>query len=211
MVIRPRPFSMRRMPGLPLLALACFFALYLPLPHWLSISFQCGIDLLRGCRFGRWYEAAWENLCPNAAIRSLVVATFFLGNRHDLLATMAALATTRQKPYRGQSVHLWNGQPATDDPGNRYRSRAAHFLWRLIKESTQVYGFGYLLTAHTAFCIPFAYIPIRARLEGMDHVLKPRRQMICMRRPGVHSRTCYPAFAAAGHHCRRNAVIRNIV
>jgi spermidine/putrescine transport system permease protein len=27
---------------------------------------------------------------------------------------------------------------------------------------------GYLILAHTAFCIPFAYLPIRGRLEDMD-------------------------------------------
>jgi spermidine/putrescine transport system permease protein len=30
----------------------------------------------------------------------------------------------------------------------------------------------YLLIAHTAFCIPFAYLPIRARLESMDLTLE---------------------------------------
>ncbi len=33
-------------------------------------------------------------------------------------------------------------------------------------------GIGYLLAAHTAFCIPFAYLPIRARLENMDLTLE---------------------------------------
>src|SRR4029078_853941 len=31
---------------------------------------------------------------------------------------------------------------------------------------------GYLIAAHTAFCIPFAYLPIRARLENMDLTLE---------------------------------------
>ena len=31
---------------------------------------------------------------------------------------------------------------------------------------------GYLILAHAAFCIPFAYLPIRARLEGMDLTLE---------------------------------------
>jgi spermidine/putrescine transport system permease protein len=29
-------------------------------------------------------------------------------------------------------------------------------------------GYGNLIIAHTVFCIPFAYLPIRARLEDMD-------------------------------------------
>jgi spermidine/putrescine transport system permease protein len=33
-------------------------------------------------------------------------------------------------------------------------------------------GLGYLIAAHTAFCIPFAYLPIRARLENMDLTLE---------------------------------------
>lgn len=29
-------------------------------------------------------------------------------------------------------------------------------------------GLWWLILAHSAFCVPFAYLPIRARLEGMD-------------------------------------------
>jgi spermidine/putrescine transport system permease protein len=29
-------------------------------------------------------------------------------------------------------------------------------------------GLAYLIAAHTAFCVPFAYLPIRARLQTMD-------------------------------------------
>jgi spermidine/putrescine transport system permease protein len=41
-----------------------------------------------------------------------------------------------------------------------------------VRMATNYYGIGYLLAAHTAFCIPFAYLPIRARLEGMDLTLE---------------------------------------
>ncbi len=41
-----------------------------------------------------------------------------------------------------------------------------------IKIATGYTGLGYLIIAHTAFCIPFAYLPIRARLEGMDLTLE---------------------------------------
>jgi spermidine/putrescine transport system permease protein len=40
------------------------------------------------------------------------------------------------------------------------------FAW--IKVQTGYSGMIYLIAAHTAFCIPFAYLPIRARLETMD-------------------------------------------
>ena len=38
----------------------------------------------------------------------------------------------------------------------------------IIKQATGIQGIGYVILAHAAFCIPFAYLPIRARLEGMD-------------------------------------------
>ena len=41
-----------------------------------------------------------------------------------------------------------------------------------IKAATDYHGMAYLILAHTAFCIPFAYLPIRARLEGMDLTLE---------------------------------------
>ena len=41
-----------------------------------------------------------------------------------------------------------------------------------IKVCTGYSGLGYLIAAHTAFCIPFAYLPIRARLESMDLTLE---------------------------------------
>jgi spermidine/putrescine transport system permease protein len=44
------------------------------------------------------------------------------------------------------------------------------FAW--VKVVTGYQGLGYLILAHSAFCIPFAYLPIRARLEGMDLTLE---------------------------------------
>jgi spermidine/putrescine transport system permease protein len=41
-------------------------------------------------------------------------------------------------------------------------------VFGIVRSVTGWQGIGYLLLAHTAFCIPFAYLPIRARLEGLD-------------------------------------------
>jgi spermidine/putrescine transport system permease protein len=45
-------------------------------------------------------------------------------------------------------------------------------MFGVIKKVTGYQGLGYLIMAHAAFCIPFAYLPIRARLEGMDLTLE---------------------------------------
>jgi spermidine/putrescine transport system permease protein len=41
-----------------------------------------------------------------------------------------------------------------------------------IKVWTGYSGIAYVMLAHSAFCIPFAYMPIRARLESMDLTLE---------------------------------------
>ncbi len=48
-------------------------------------------------------------------------------------------------------------------------------FFAMIKIETGYTGLGYLIIAHTAFCIPFAYLPIRARLESMDLSLETGR------------------------------------
>lgn len=172
MVTRSRPFSIKRMPGFSLLALACFFALYMPLAPLVVYSFNAGnnIALWEGLSL-RWYVAAWENdLVQSAAIRSVVVATI-ASVIATVLATMAALGTTRTRPYRGQtSIYAMVNQPLMVP--EIVTAVALLILFALIKESTGYHGYAYLVSAHTAFCIPFAYLPIRARLEGMDRVLE---------------------------------------
>jgi len=49
---------------------------------------------------------------------------------------------------------------------------ALMIMFGVIKQATGIHGLGYLVLAHSAFCIPFAYLPIRARLEGMDNALE---------------------------------------
>ncbi len=93
MVIRRGAFVIKRMPGLPCLALACFFALYMPLAPLVVYSFNEGnnIALWEGISL-RWYREAWDNeLVQSAAIRSLVVATV-ASVIATVLATMVALA-----------------------------------------------------------------------------------------------------------------------
>ena len=45
-------------------------------------------------------------------------------------------------------------------------------VFAAVKVATGYTGLGYLILAHAAFCVPFAYLPIRARLEGMDRSLE---------------------------------------
>ena len=43
-------------------------------------------------------------------------------------------------------------------------------LFAAVKTATGYQGSAYLVLAHTAFCIPFAYLPIAARMQGIEDV-----------------------------------------
>ena len=167
-----RPFSIRRMPGFSAIAILCFALLYMPLAPLVVYSFNAGTSIALWEGFSlRWYEAAWQNdLVQESAIRSVIIA-IQASLYSTILATLAALGTTRTRPYRGQTaIYALINQPLMVP--EVVTAVALLIFFSVIKQATDYYGLAYLVIAHTAFCIPFAYLPIRARLEGMDLTLE---------------------------------------
>ena len=119
----------------------------------------------------RWYIEAYNNeAVQEATLRSIVLA-LFAATLSTIAATMAALATTRVKKFRGDNfIYMLINQPLMVPEIVTAVALLAFFA--LIKIQTGYTGLGYLIVAHTAFCIPFAYLPIRARLIGMDMSLE---------------------------------------
>ena len=167
-----RAFSVRRQPGFATVAIVCFFALYAPLITLIAYSFNAGENIANWQGFSfRWYLAAWENdKVQEATVRSLIIAVS-AATLSTLAATMAALGTTRVRPYRGQTaVYAMINQPLMVP--EIVTAVALLIVFAAVKEATGYTGLGYLVMAHSAFCIPFAYLPIRARLEDMDRILE---------------------------------------
>lgn len=165
---RGKRFSITALPGFTAMAFICFLLLYLPLLPLVVYSFNAGTSLAFWEGFSlRWYVSAWDNKSvQDATIRSLIIAASasFLST---ILATMAALGTTRTKPYKGYTaVYAMINQPLMVP--EIVTAVALLIVFASIKAATEYHGLAYLIIAHTAFCIPFAYLPIRARLEGMD-------------------------------------------
>jgi spermidine/putrescine transport system permease protein len=80
---------------------------------------------------------------------------------------MAALATTRVAAFRSLPiVYAIINQPLMVPEIVTAVATMVFFAW--IRSVTGVFGVGYLIVSHIVFCIPFAYMPIRARLEDMD-------------------------------------------
>ncbi|MET1025743.1 MAG: ABC transporter permease [Dongiaceae bacterium] len=161
-------FDVRRQPGFGAVALFCLIMLYGPILVLIAYSFNKNeiVTIWTGFSW-RWFVNAVANPeIRDAALLSLRVAAT-ASVCATTFATMAALATTRVKPYRGLPlVYTIINQPLMVP--EIVTGIATLVFFALIKQATGVYGLGYLITAHIVFCIPFAYMPIRARLEDMD-------------------------------------------
>jgi spermidine/putrescine transport system permease protein len=161
-------FDIRQQTGFTTIAMICFFALYLPIVTLVVYAFNAGssIAIWEGVSL-RWFYQAWNNdQVVDASIRSLQIGSV-AAVIATIVATMAALATTRTKPYRGLGFkYAFINQPLMVP--EIVTAVALLIFFSRIKIWTGYSGLGYLMAAHTAFCIPFAYLPIRARLESMD-------------------------------------------
>ncbi|MCE8514983.1 ABC transporter permease [Ruegeria pomeroyi] len=163
-----RVFDIRKQTGFTTIAFACFAMLYMPIILLVVYSFNAGTSIAIWEGFSwRWYASAWENeQVQEATLRSLVVALWASGIS-TTVAVLAALATTRTRRFRGQTaVFALINQPLMVP--EIVTAVALLIFFAMIKVATGYTGLAYLILAHSAFCIPFAYLPIRARLQGMD-------------------------------------------
>ena len=123
-----------------------------------------------------------------------------------IVATMAALATTRTRPYPGLPlVYGVINQPLMVP--EIVTAVATLVFFALIKQATGVTGYRLSDSLPTrSFCIPFAYMPIRARLEDMDLTYEQaaadlyatpwrtfRRVTLPLLAPGVFAGACWPS------------------
>ena len=163
-----KPFVVGRLPGFTAIAITAFVALYLPIATLVVFSFNASNSINSWGGFSLdWYRAAWANdAVQEAAVRSLVIAAF-ASIISTATATLAALGTVRQGAYPGRTaIYAAINQPLMVP--EIVTAVALLIVFGYIRAATGYQGLGYLILAHSAFCIPFAYLPIRARLEGLD-------------------------------------------
>ncbi len=163
-----RAFSVTRLPGFGLVAVTVFVLLYAPIATLIVYSFNDAPTISVWGGFSlRWYADAWANQqVKDAALRSLLIASFAAAIS-TTVATMAALGTTRRGRFPGQTfIYVMINQPLMVP--EIVTAVALLIFFAAIKVATGYQGLGYLILAHSAFCVPFAYLPIRARLESMD-------------------------------------------
>ncbi|MCR9125648.1 MAG: ABC transporter permease [Rhodobacteraceae bacterium] len=167
-----RGYSVRTLPGFAIVALFTFVALYAPIAILVVFSFNAGTSLAIWEGFSlRWYvQAAQNEQVLDAGLRSLYLAGFS-ASIATVAATMAALATTRTRRFPGRTmIYALINQPLMVP--EIVTAVALLIVFAAVKVWTGHTSMIYLIAAHTAFCVPFAYLPIRARLETMDNTLE---------------------------------------
>ncbi len=158
----------RRYPGFFPMAVFCLFLLYAPLlivmiysfndspsiTKWGGVSLRWYEEVFFGVEAAKFKKAAWNSL--TIAVMASVCAT--------CIATSAAVGMVRSGAWRGKtfSFALLNLPIMVPE--------IVTAVATLIFFSTIGFKAGYasILIAHIVFCIPFAYLPIAARLQGID-------------------------------------------
>ena len=116
----------------------------------------------------RWFAKAFSNDgIQNAAVNSLIIAVSATVVA-TTLATLAAIALARTGEFKGKGVSIGIISLPLIVPEIATAVATLSFF--------AVIGFKLgilsIIIAHIVFCIPFAFLPIRARLEGMNDALE---------------------------------------
>ncbi|MBV8681214.1 MAG: ABC transporter permease [Aquitalea sp.] len=153
-----------RFRGVTPTAMLAFVYLYLPIVVLVVLSFNANriATLWTGFSFD-WYLRVMDNDNILRATKNSLIIACGATVLATSFATMAALAMAGRR-FRGQAfINAMLGLPLLVP---EIVTAVASLLFFLALGLDL--GLMTVLIAHTVFCIPFAYLPIRARLEGLD-------------------------------------------
>ncbi len=141
--------------------------LYVPIIVLVVLSFGAEDSIARWSGFSlRWYAEVWDNDTMLRTIRNSLTVAVFAMLFGTAAATMAALALARGT-FRGKTIAaLLLGLPLVVPEIVAGISVLLFFVLVGIR-----LGITSIILAHIVFVIPYAYLPIRARLDGMDPAL----------------------------------------
>jgi spermidine/putrescine transport system permease protein len=167
---KPRKFlDLKYQPGFGTIAICCMVLLYAPILVLTIFSFNGGDSVTRWGGFGlNWYVTAFQNEGFHHAALTTLKITITATIVSTLVATSAALATTRTRRWPGQNTAFVVINLPLMVPEIITAVASLSFFALIASVAHISFGLGNLILVHTVFCIPFAYLPIRARLENMD-------------------------------------------
>jgi spermidine/putrescine transport system permease protein len=160
-----RNHDVKRYPGLGILSLAFFAYLYAPLLIVVIYSFNANRITGVWTEFSvKWYGSALNNSALMAAVETSLIVAGIATVVATTIALMAAMAIIRGKNLRFRRL----SETVVNLPlllPEIVLAVATLILFSLIGLQN---GLLKLVIAHSAFCTPFAFLPIRARLQGMS-------------------------------------------
>ncbi|WP_181702745.1 ABC transporter permease [Chthonobacter albigriseus] len=167
-----RGTDVRRQPGFGLIAGLCLTILYAPILVLVIFAFNANsiVSIWTGVSLD-WFAKALDNEGFHQAATNTMIVSITATIIATMAATAAALGTTRVRSWRGQSAAYMTISLPLMVPEIITAVATLSFFALVASVFGINLGLGNLIVAHTVFCIPFAYMPIRARLEDMDLTL----------------------------------------
>ncbi|SLN55128.1 Inner membrane ABC transporter permease protein YdcV [Roseovarius albus] len=161
-------YDIKSFPGFRAITLLCLFILYAPLlvvtvysfndsqslTVWEGLSWRWYADVFTGPESGKFKEAA-----RNSFVIAIVAAT-----TATIIATLAATAMVRGGKFKLRSISFGLISLPLMVPEIVTAVAVLIFFNSIGFER----GLMTILISHIAFCIPFAYLPISARMQGIE-------------------------------------------
>ena len=157
-----------RFPGLGVSTFIFFIYLYAPIVVLVFLSFNANQQATIWTGFTTsWYGTVVANSDLMRAFKNSLTIAFTATIVSTIIATLAALGTARSR-FRGQgALSALIGLPLIVPEIVTAVASLLFFVLIGLK-----LGLFTVMLAHIVFCIPFAYLPIRARLQDMDPTLE---------------------------------------
>jgi spermidine/putrescine transport system permease protein len=169
----PRIMDIKDQPGFRTIAIICLLVLYVPVLILMIFSLNSGslVTHWEGVTLG-WYGSALRNQEFHSAAQNTLIISVTATIVSTICATLAAIGMTRVKPWRGLAAAFMVINLPLMVPEIITAVATLSFFALIAGTFGLNFGIGNLILAHIVFCIPFAYMPIRARLEDMDLTLE---------------------------------------
>lgn len=157
--------DIRRYPGFGTVTVLFFLWLYAPIAVviWLSFNENRIVSVWTGFSL-KWYRAALDNGPLLDAVRTSLIVAIVATAIATTVALMAAMVLSRNPTMRGAKL----SETVVNLPLLLPEIVLAVATLILFSQLGLADGMTRLIVAHSTFCTPFAFLPIRARLQGMS-------------------------------------------
>jgi spermidine/putrescine transport system permease protein len=165
----PRLFKVGNFPGFGVWSVIAFIYLYAPLVALVIFSFNANRTVTLWTGFSlEWYRKAFANDQIQSAVWNSIIVGVIATLASTMIATLAALVMVRGKSFRTKGLVTSTLMLPLIIP-EIVTAIATLIFFAAIGLKL---GLGNIIIAHIVFCIPFAYLPIQARLQNMDGTLE---------------------------------------